>query len=270
MEFQQPDTLAPEPYNPQTLNRYEYALDNPIRYNDPTGHMATDCSGGKDDCGPISQLADDAHNAYVTQRDEELNCEAGDKDNCSYAQNHPVAYVTSFLMLPAVAAVPEAGVIADAVGWKTAAVCATSSVCWTLTGAGGAAATTLSHPDYYVTSDGDVIPSTGYRYSAGEKFLESIKNGFLSARPDGTYFTFENFSEQAAARSALQMPYTPQLGASFDTLQIINDIQIPHGMYGTSSILEPITTDFPGFGVGGATQAITFSSLHIDSWWWLK
>jgi len=46
MEFQQPDTLAPEPYNPQTLNRYEYALDNPIRYNDPSGHCVG--AGGHD------------------------------------------------------------------------------------------------------------------------------------------------------------------------------------------------------------------------------
>ncbi len=46
MEFQQPDTLVSEPYNPQTLNRYAYAQDNPIRYNDPSGHCIEDlCIG---------------------------------------------------------------------------------------------------------------------------------------------------------------------------------------------------------------------------------
>ena len=37
-QFTQPDTIVPDPYNPQSLNRYSYALNNPIRYTDPTGH----------------------------------------------------------------------------------------------------------------------------------------------------------------------------------------------------------------------------------------
>jgi RHS repeat-associated protein len=36
--FVQPDTLLPDSYNPQALNRYAYALDNPLKYTDPTGH----------------------------------------------------------------------------------------------------------------------------------------------------------------------------------------------------------------------------------------
>jgi RHS repeat-associated protein len=39
MQFSQPDTVIPELYNPQSLNRYSYVDNNPIRYNDPTGHM---------------------------------------------------------------------------------------------------------------------------------------------------------------------------------------------------------------------------------------
>jgi len=45
----QPDTIIPNGYDPQTLNRYAYAMDNPIRYNDPSGHLAN-CNG--DDPGP--------------------------------------------------------------------------------------------------------------------------------------------------------------------------------------------------------------------------
>ena len=30
--------MVPEPGNPQALNRYSYVLNNPLRYNDPTGH----------------------------------------------------------------------------------------------------------------------------------------------------------------------------------------------------------------------------------------
>lgn len=36
--FTQPDTIIPDLNNPQALNRYSYALNNPLRYNDPTGH----------------------------------------------------------------------------------------------------------------------------------------------------------------------------------------------------------------------------------------
>jgi hypothetical protein len=38
--FIQPDSIIPDPSNPQSLNRYEYARNNPVRYNDPTGHCA--------------------------------------------------------------------------------------------------------------------------------------------------------------------------------------------------------------------------------------
>ncbi len=32
------DTVVPNPSNPQALNRYSYVVNNPLRYNDPTGH----------------------------------------------------------------------------------------------------------------------------------------------------------------------------------------------------------------------------------------
>jgi RHS repeat-associated protein len=33
------DTIVPNPANPQSLNRYSYCLNNPLKYTDPTGHM---------------------------------------------------------------------------------------------------------------------------------------------------------------------------------------------------------------------------------------
>ncbi len=32
------DTIVPQPFNPQSLNRYSYCLNNPLKYIDPTGH----------------------------------------------------------------------------------------------------------------------------------------------------------------------------------------------------------------------------------------
>ncbi|MBI4317576.1 MAG: RHS repeat-associated core domain-containing protein, partial [Chloroflexi bacterium] len=36
--FVSPDTIVPDLSNPRALNRYSYAYNNPVRYNDPTGH----------------------------------------------------------------------------------------------------------------------------------------------------------------------------------------------------------------------------------------
>jgi len=46
------DTIAPSFGNPQNRNRYSYALNNPLKYTDPTGHCAKDGSDGENtgDC----------------------------------------------------------------------------------------------------------------------------------------------------------------------------------------------------------------------------
>ena len=41
----QPDTIVPDPGNPQSLNRYSYVLNNPLRYSDSSGH-----------CGPLTPV----------------------------------------------------------------------------------------------------------------------------------------------------------------------------------------------------------------------
>ena len=38
----QPDTIIPNPYSSQGWNRYSYVQNNPIRYNDPSGHKPSD------------------------------------------------------------------------------------------------------------------------------------------------------------------------------------------------------------------------------------
>ena len=40
--FVQPDTIVPEPGNPQGLNRYSYVLNNPLRFIDPSGYDPLD------------------------------------------------------------------------------------------------------------------------------------------------------------------------------------------------------------------------------------
>jgi hypothetical protein len=46
----QPDSLIPDPANPQAWNRFSYGLNNPLRYTDPSGHIACDGAGKGSAC----------------------------------------------------------------------------------------------------------------------------------------------------------------------------------------------------------------------------
>jgi RHS repeat-associated protein len=44
------DTIIPNISNPQSLNRYSYVLDNPLKYSDPTGHKECEGTAGQGTC----------------------------------------------------------------------------------------------------------------------------------------------------------------------------------------------------------------------------
>ena len=60
--FTQPDTIIPNPHNPQDLNRYTYTRNNPIRYTDPSGHKVCerDCQGNVGRPAPVGSTAGEA------------------------------------------------------------------------------------------------------------------------------------------------------------------------------------------------------------------
>jgi len=47
------DTIAPGLENPQNRNRYSYALNNPLKYTDPTGHCVDDPNGIEPSCDQV-------------------------------------------------------------------------------------------------------------------------------------------------------------------------------------------------------------------------
>jgi RHS repeat-associated protein len=62
--FTQPDTLVPGAGNPKAFDRYAYVQNNPLRYNDPSGHMQYEdpytesdgvCESGDTSCNWIGQ-----------------------------------------------------------------------------------------------------------------------------------------------------------------------------------------------------------------------
>jgi RHS repeat-associated protein len=50
--FLQADSIIPNPGNPQSLNRYSYVLNSPLRYTDPSGHFEVP----EGECGELCQL----------------------------------------------------------------------------------------------------------------------------------------------------------------------------------------------------------------------
>ena len=117
--------------------------------------------------------------------------------------------------------------------------------------------------DFYVTPNGEVIPSTGYRYmSRDASYIPTLQETMFIEAREGTYFSFDRFDTPNPG--ALQVPHDASIRGAFDTLQIIDDIRIPYGSWNQADYLEPITRDFPQFGPGGATQAITDSAIKLD------
>jgi|GEM_PF-3244127 len=121
-------------------------------------------------------------------------------------------------------------------------------------------------PDFYVRPDGTVVPSTGYRHVSSEaEYLNDLVNsGEIPANPDGTYFSFDEFTDAAQASDALQVPHDAGIQVEFDTLQNINDYEIPMGGHGAADYKEPFTQDFPQFGSGGASQVITTGAVDAS------
>lgn len=62
MRFISADTIQPNRDNPQTLNRYSYVLNNPLKFNDPTGHCAVLAGFSGVDCFTLTLQY---HNAVV-------------------------------------------------------------------------------------------------------------------------------------------------------------------------------------------------------------
>jgi len=52
--FIQPDTLIPDPSNPQAFNRYSYVANRPVNFNDPSGHDPWWCEGRNNEAACIS------------------------------------------------------------------------------------------------------------------------------------------------------------------------------------------------------------------------
>jgi filamentous hemagglutinin len=136
---------------------------------------------------------------------------------------------------------------------------------------GAGASIRYGRADFYVNSNGQTIPSTGYRAIGGPAVNKAMAGDIQSFGE--TYITFDNISGMSPneVKSLLQLPHAPSHVATFDTLPLVNDLQVPAYKWNTWRsdsfvIPEPYTDAFPEFAVpgyksGGATQAITKTKI---------
>jgi hypothetical protein len=119
-------------------------------------------------------------------------------------------------------------------------------------------------PNFYSRPNGDLVPATGYRYiSSNARYLGNlIKTGKIPPNVDGTYISFDKIDNPQLAPRKLQVPHDAAIRVEFDTKQLLEDLRIPYGKWGTAEHLEPLTKDFLDKGPGGATQAITRQEIR--------
>ena len=82
----QPDSLISDPFNPQAWNRYSYVKNNPVNFNDPTGHFECNdphgCNGPDDDNAESGVVIGGGGN-HDNDDDEDIEDEL-QQDSCTY------------------------------------------------------------------------------------------------------------------------------------------------------------------------------------------
>ncbi len=245
--FTQPDMMIQNAYDPQSLNRYGYARNNPLKYIDPNGHSFLLALGAA--ITFILAATTPYWGPYLTGYFAEMNINdvgraISDPSSGNLIWGGLAAYDLATPGVPESAMAKGAASKLDDAGRKI------------LSSANDLRA------DFYVRQGGDVIQSRAYHHiGSNSPRLRKVKDtmrvtpGLKSGK---TWVSFTKIDDAEKASYLLQTPGKNSfIRTEFDTLQIIDDIEIPRGAGG-----KLITHTLPDGK--GAYQATTHSPFNID------
>jgi hypothetical protein len=276
-----PDTIVPEPGNPQALNRYAYVNNNPLKYTDPSDHFAwfvavpigaligTGVTYGFQVAANISQ------NGLNVQAFTEVNWTAVGGGAVAGA----VGVATFWVAIAGIAAATGAtgiglgnmalsgaisGVISGQAGRATENLLSGKTIgsglgdpqdilvdavvgggLAFLSGAVDRAIISARHPSFYTRYIGD-----------GELTAIQQSGGILrGGRPGETYFTIDHYTSRAQAAQRLALPRTPDYRIEFEVLNQ------PH-ITGP----ERVAPSFRPFRIGWGIQYRTYDPVRVRIW----
>jgi RHS repeat-associated protein len=116
-----PDTLVPDPANPQSLNRYSYTRNNPLKFIDSTGHKEEGaCSpGDENETCKNQEAVYEAYWAYCAENPGDPACQSGDVGEAALFF---LAAVSGGILLEDLVTI-GGGLLWEGIKWTAAALC---------------------------------------------------------------------------------------------------------------------------------------------------
>ncbi len=139
--FIQPDSIIPNPSNPQSWNRYSYVQNSPINYSDPTGHRIDDgCLTEGCSLTQYQKDQDEQKLELLKKEHDKHKCKNGNENYCPTVDTHPVetvAFVATGLVAGPLAEQFFLGGGVDVAFWRLVQGCIGSAACRWVTGMAG-------------------------------------------------------------------------------------------------------------------------------------
>jgi RHS repeat-associated protein len=245
--FIQADTVVANPYAASNYDRYSYTNNNPVKYNDPTGHRFSD---NPDDwetkyLGQMYQqntgvipVSDDSSYSYKGAYGQ--GTDSGQVAASNFAKKVANGYTLGWENYErnASSCISQPGMMGAnlacnyANGWLSMHLLVIGSVVYSAWGALAGGGTACE----FDTSCGNGVTTFNRYMSAGE--LKAINNtSFLrGGDPGDTFFTTDVYTTVSEAQQGLSLKNLPDYGVSF---QIINDPIISEPQTVLPKFLQP-------------------------------